>query len=148
MDTCTTIPSVLEEFCGLLSQKINFTKSRVFYSTNILEHSKIVLSNILNIAPTSNLGLYLGCLIHHQRPNKHTFRFLIDKVRAKLACWKRNCISLAGRVTLVKSVNMAIPAYIMQCNLLPVSVSKQLDKINRDFISGLSKVKWKTQVVK
>lgn len=148
VDTCTTITLVLEEFCGLSGQKINFNKSRFFYSSNVSEDSKMALSNVLNIAPTTNLGFYFGCPIHHTRPNKRTFQFLIDKVRAKLACWKRNCLSLAGQVTLVKLVNMAIPTYIMQCNLLPISMSNKLDKINRNFIWGSSETKRKTHAVK
>ncbi|KAH7855512.1 hypothetical protein Vadar_025710 [Vaccinium darrowii] len=92
--------------------------------------------------------MYLGCPIHHSRPNRHSFQFLIDKVRAKLASWKSKCLSFAGRVTLVKSVNEAIPAYVMQCNLLPTSVAKSLDKLNWDFIWDSTVDKKKTHAVK
>ena len=47
------------------------------------------------------------------------------------------CFSKAGRVVLIQSNLEALPVHAMQCCKLPGMVTKQLDRINRDFF-------WKT----
>ncbi|CAN1131019.1 Putative ribonuclease H protein At1g65750 [Linum perenne] len=54
----------------------------------------------------------------------------------KLAGWKANNLSLAGRVTLASSVLNAIPSYVMQTAALPVYICEAIDKKVRDFIWG------------
>ncbi|CAN1745014.1 Protein DETOXIFICATION 42 [Linum perenne] len=54
----------------------------------------------------------------------------------KLAGWKANNLSLAGRVTLASSVLNAIPSFVMQTAFLPVHVCEAIDKKVRDFIWG------------
>lgn len=36
----------------------------------------------------------------HQRISKHSFKFILDKMKKKLAGWEANSLSFAGRVTL------------------------------------------------
>lgn len=43
-----------------------------------------------------------------------------------------------GRLTLINSVTSTISAYYMQCDSFPVSVTKALNRINRDFLWGSS----------
>lgn len=59
-------------------------------------------------------------------------------MRAKLASWKLNFLSHAGRLTLIRSTLNAIPAYIMQYFLLPTTISAAINKIQRDFLWGTS----------
>ncbi|CAN1292133.1 Putative ribonuclease H protein At1g65750 [Linum perenne] len=54
----------------------------------------------------------------------------------KLACWKANNLSLAGRVTLATSVLNAIPSYIMQTALLPAHICDKIDRKIRNIIWG------------
>ncbi|CAN1786029.1 Putative ribonuclease H protein At1g65750 [Linum perenne] len=54
----------------------------------------------------------------------------------KLAGWKANSLSLAGRVTLASSVLNAIPSYVMQSAFLPVHICEAIDRKIRDFIWG------------
>ncbi|KAF7150639.1 hypothetical protein RHSIM_Rhsim02G0197500 [Rhododendron simsii] len=51
--------------------------------------------------------------IHQSRPTKLSFQFVIEKIEAKLAGWKSKHLSLAGRVSLIKSVIETIPSHIM-----------------------------------
>lgn len=41
---------------------------------------------------------------------------------------------MAGRSTLIQSVNSAIPIHVMQSSYLPENVCDKLDRINRDFL--------------
>ncbi|CAN1120274.1 Putative ribonuclease H protein At1g65750 [Linum perenne] len=99
----------------------------------------------------SNLGRYLGVPILHGRVTKHTFKFILDHLDNKLAGWKANNLSLAGRVTLASSVLSSIPSYVMQTAFLPVSLCDQIDKKIRSFIWGstdasrkIHNVNWQT----
>lgn len=44
---------------------------------------------------------------------KNNFEDVIKKVDGRLAKWKFDALSMAGRITLTKSVLMAIPTYTM-----------------------------------
>ncbi|KAL7262753.1 hypothetical protein ACSBR1_001003 [Camellia fascicularis] len=106
-----------------------------------------MLSHQLQILPTLHLGKYLGCLIHHDRPNANSFNFLIEKIQNKLTGWRAKLLSPAGRTTFIKSVNVAIPSYIMQNNFLPKKTIQTIDKLNRDFLWGLTLEKRKLHAV-
>ena len=71
--------------------------------------------DILGLASTPSLGKYLGIPIKHPRSSSLDFNFILDRVKTKLAGWKANLLSLAGRAILIQASSMAIPAYVMQC---------------------------------
>ena len=52
----------------------------------------------------------------------------------KLACWKAKWISLAGRLTLVKAILSALPAYQLVALIHPKWLIKQIDKLRRAFL--------------
>ncbi|CAN1758488.1 Putative ribonuclease H protein At1g65750 [Linum perenne] len=54
----------------------------------------------------------------------------------RLAGWKAENLSLAGRVTLATSVLNSLPCFIMQTAFLPVSLCDKIDRIIRNFIWG------------
>ncbi|CAN1754317.1 Putative ribonuclease H protein At1g65750 [Linum perenne] len=54
----------------------------------------------------------------------------------RLAGWKVNSLSMAGRVALAKSVLNTIPTYAMQTTLLPTETCALIDRKIRDFVWG------------
>lgn len=75
----------------------------------------------------------LGCLFFINE----WLRILSDSLLTKhLSSWKAQTLSLAGRVTLAKSVIQALPIYVMQSCLLPKGVCDDLDKICCSFVWG------------
>lgn len=72
----------------------------------------------------------------HKKVNRHTFRYIIDKASQRLSTWKARNLSMAGRVTLTRSVLRALPNYVMQTAWLPTHVCQELDKTCRSFIWG------------
>ncbi|KAK3193440.1 hypothetical protein Dsin_024750 [Dipteronia sinensis] len=67
-----------------------------------------------------------------------SFSDLSGQEQQRLATWKSATLSLAGRITLIKSVASAIPVYAMQSVKLPIEVCNKLDKLNREFLWGHS----------
>jgi len=73
----------LERFCTALGQKVNNSKSQVFFSKNTnanLADDNLAddISNDLGIPRTSELGRYLGMPTINGRVNKQTFQGVSD----------------------------------------------------------------------
>ncbi|CAN1127767.1 Putative ribonuclease H protein At1g65750 [Linum perenne] len=92
----------------------------------------------MGIAATLDLGRYLGVPILHGKVTKHTYDFLLDRLDSRLAGWKTDNLSLAGRVTLASSVLNSLPSYVMQIAFLPVTLCDKIDRKIRDFVWGSS----------
>lgn len=73
---------------------------------------------------------------------------MVEKVSKKLATWKRNYISLGGRITLIKVALSNIPVYYMSLYRMPQTVVYSIERLQREFLwerSGQKKdhlVRW------
>ena len=134
--TSFTLRNILQEFCILSGQKINEGKSRLIFSPNTPEEHKNLFQETLNVRESDNLGLYLGLPLSHKRPRRKDVQFVVEKVRSKLALWKVNVLSRAGRVALIKSSMNSIAAYYMQVTQFPKKTLLELDSICNDFLWG------------
>ncbi|CAN1762394.1 Putative ribonuclease H protein At1g65750, partial [Linum perenne] len=102
---------------------------------------------ILGIGVINNLGRYPRVPILHGSLSKQTYNYILDHLDNRLASWKVENLSLAGRVTLALSVLNSIPSYVMQTTFLPVSLCDQIDRKIRNFILGSSAGNRKTHNV-
>ena len=82
--------------------------------------------------PFVYLGLPLGA------PNKNTSMWdgVEEKMRRRVARWKRQYISKGGRLILIKSTMASMPLYQMSLFRMPKSVARRLEKLQRDFLWG------------
>ncbi|RVX20331.1 putative ribonuclease H protein [Vitis vinifera] len=71
-----------------------------------------------------------------------------EKVRRRLARWKRQYISKGGRITLIRSVLASMPIYHMSLFRMPKSVARRLDKVQRDFLWGGGSEERKAHLIK
>ena len=95
-----SIKEVLENLCDLSGQKVNLSKSKAYFSLNVDHVFRRELCNTLGIESTSNLGKYLGFPIKHSGLTANDFNFVVERIQSKLAGWKANLLSMAGRVVL------------------------------------------------
>ncbi|CAN1165251.1 Putative ribonuclease H protein At1g65750 [Linum perenne] len=130
------IIDILDRFCNASCQSVNKEKSRVFFCKNISRAKSSEITSILGIRATQNLGRYLGVPVLHGRVTKHTYSYILDRMDSKLAGWKADNLSLAGRITLASSVLNSIPSYVMQTAFLPLSLCDKIDRKIRNFIWG------------
>lgn len=131
---CLTIKRALDTFCNISSQKINYLKSRIFFSPKIDPRNIKRVENELQISFTRNFGKYLDVPILLDRRNMRSYDFIINKLRDRLASWKANSLSMVNRLTLINSVTTAISTHIMQCTLPPTKICKEIDKLNCNFL--------------
>jgi len=102
------IQSVLEKCCIASGQKVSLEKSKIYFSDNVSRELGQQISNESGIKSTKELGKYMGMPILQKRINKATFGDILERVSTRLAGWRGRTLSLAGRVTLIKSVISSI----------------------------------------
>ena len=103
-------------------------------ATLLFNGSQLEIVQLLGINETSNLGKYLGYLILHKRRCQNDFQFMVERVQAKLAGWKTECLSPAGWLVLIKAAVTAIPEYTMQCYKILVRICDEVEKLVRNFL--------------
>lgn len=130
------IKMCIDLFCQSSGQKVSNAKTRIFFSKNVHWNTRTQISDVLGFQRTDGLGKYLGVPLIHKKVNQHTFRYVIDKASQRLSSWKARNLSMAGRVTLARSVLQALPNYVMQTAWLPSNICTDLDKHCRSFIWG------------
>ena len=78
-------------------------------------------------------AIYLGAPLFTSRSRSKDFKYLQEKLEARLNGWRSKSLSWAGRCTLIKSVTQAIPAYTFFTFDVPIGVCDKLDFITRRF---------------
>ena len=97
-----------------------------------MEELAVELGCRVGSLPSQYLGLPLGA------PNRAPYMWdgVEERVRRRLALWKRQYISKRGRVTLIKSTLASMPIYQMSIFRMPKVVARRLEKVQRDFLWG------------
>ena len=86
------------------------------------------------ISGGNKIGKYLGCPLSRKRKPRETFQYIIDRVNSKLAVWKTSSLSMAGRITLAKSIISSVPMYPMQVTQISLSICKEVERLQCNFI--------------
>lgn len=83
----------------------------------------------------------------HKRVSKETSFHILEKPQSRLAGWKAEQLTMAGRTLLVKSVTSSLPIYTMQTAKIPESINQEIDKCNSRFIWGSTEAKKKIHLI-
>nr|CAN64640.1 hypothetical protein VITISV_033931 [Vitis vinifera] len=112
--------------------RINLDKSEIILVGVVeeIEEMAVELGCRVGSLPSQYLGLPLGA--SNKAPS--VWDGMEEKVRRKLARWKRQYISKGGRITLIRSTLASMPIYHMSLFRMPKSVARRLDKVQRDFL--------------
>jgi hypothetical protein len=114
------VRQALRKFCEASGQKACLTtywdhKTKVLFSKNMVQISKVRISSALGFTRTTYLGRYLGMPLIQGRVSAYFLIATIEqKMDRRIASWKTEKFSLAGGITLAKSVLCATPAFAMQ----------------------------------
>ncbi|CAL1366863.1 unnamed protein product [Linum trigynum] len=146
LQECENLIVVLNEYEELSGQRVNLEKSAVCFSKNVALADQEFLATILGVGAVGVHDKYLGLPMLIARSKMATFRYLEAKLLEHLQGWKRKTLSWAARETLIKSVALALPLYVMSCFRLPLSLCRLLDKHVARFWWGVEdghpKIRW------
>ena len=77
---------------------------------------------------------YLGLSLGPPFKSEVVWDGVEERLRKRLAMWKRQYISKGGRLTLIRSTLFSMPIYFVSLFYLPKKVRLRLEKIQRDFL--------------
>lgn len=126
------IKRILRCFEIMSGLKINYHKSVVCGIGIHKEQSKeyAAIFNCLHQGlPLKYLGMPLGANPKRRR----TWQPVIDNFKKMLASWKRRFLSVAGRLTMIKSVLSSLPIFDLSLFKMPEGVAKEIDKFSLVF---------------
>ncbi|WJZ87793.1 hypothetical protein VitviT2T_007145 [Vitis vinifera] len=130
----TNLSWILAWFEAASGLRINLAKSVLIPVGEVdgMEELAAELGCKLGALPAVYLGLPLGA--NHK--NASSWDGVEERMRRRLAQWKRQYISKGGRMTLIKSTLASIPIYLLSLIRIPKVVAKRIEKIQRDFLWG------------
>lgn len=127
------IKQLLEIYGRASGQEVNFNKSSISFSTNVIASVTQQVCDILAVTMTSNHGAYLGLPSYIGRNKKEVFRYIRDKLWQRLQGWSTRMLSRAGKEILLKTVAPAMPNYAMGIYLLPKDLCRELEVLMNSF---------------
>ena len=127
MRECEKVKECFNIYEKASRQLINFQKSSILFSYNVHSQLKEEICSFLQVPAIIDHGKYLGLPSCVGRNKKEIFSFIKDKA------WKRKFLSKACKEILLKIVVQAVPMYVMQVFLLPVSLCIELERMMNSF---------------
>ncbi|KAL2944642.1 hypothetical protein RDABS01_032989, partial [Bienertia sinuspersici] len=126
-DSCQVLRSVLEDFCEISDEIINYRRSHVQFNKNTLTKFIHFMRKPPGVGSQQNMGTYLGCPMDVDGRTTVCFTGIHDRFLKCISSWKYSCLSIFGRCILINNVLMALAAHIMSVYLFP---KKILNRIN------------------
>ncbi|RVW40617.1 putative ribonuclease H protein [Vitis vinifera] len=141
----TFLSWILAWFEAASGLRINLAKSELIPVGEVeeIEEMAVELGCRVGSLPNVYLGLPLGA------PHKASSMWdgVEEKMRRRLALWKRQYISKGGRVTLIKSTLASMPIYQLSLFQMPQDVARRLEKLQRDFLWGGGSLERKVHLI-
>ncbi|XP_026398379.1 uncharacterized protein LOC113294180 [Papaver somniferum] len=110
----------------------NFNKCSLFAVGEVVHLDD--MASVLGCSCDSFPAIYLGLLLGEHTLSKSKWDKVIEICKARLSFWKRNSLSKAGKLTLIKSVLLSLPIYYFSFFLAPKSVVNKIEKKIRNFL--------------
>lgn len=126
----------MHEFGAMSGHKISQEKTYIFFSPNVKQATRRTICTHSGFKQVPDLGQYLGANIAHPKRRKDKYSTVVERIKQRLSGWNATRLSLAGRLTLVKSVTSAMALYPMQHDRLPAGVLTEIEREQRKFIWG------------
>ncbi|RVW49203.1 putative ribonuclease H protein [Vitis vinifera] len=118
-----------------------------YFAGGCVENAELLAAELgckVGSLPSTYLGLPLGA----SHKSVKVWDGVEERMRKKLALWKRQFISKGGRLTLIRSTLASMPTYLMSLLRMPRVVKLRLEKIQRDFLWGGGALEKRPHLVK
>jgi len=146
-ESAVLIKNALQVYCAASGQQINEQKSSIHFAKKCLMSIRVEIKSVLNVYNECLSEKYLGMPSDVGSSSNGAFKYLKDRIWARIQGWMEQCLSSGGKEVLIKSVVQAIPTYSMACFKLPRGLCKHLTSLVRGFWWGSKEGKRKTSWV-
>ncbi|CAA0841284.1 Unknown protein, partial [Striga hermonthica] len=103
--------SILSRYHNFSGQKVNTTKSSIFFSKNTNAATQREACAIFPRIQVQKSSRYLGMPLGIGKLKKEVFSFVTEAVRKRVISWKNKFLFAAGKEVLIKSVLNALPLF-------------------------------------
>ncbi|PKU81404.1 putative mitochondrial protein [Dendrobium catenatum] len=119
------LKSIVSDFCSWTGQNINAPKSQILYGKLVKHSMKKQIKRILNFKEVKEMN-YLGIKLALRRLKSFDFQQMIDNILERLNTWGSKQLSMAGKITLVKSSLLTMPSFLSTHSLIPKKICYKL----------------------
>lgn len=146
-EEASKVMELLKTYETASGQRINRSKSSVFFSANVIDYNKNLVCQELRIPEADSFSKYLGLPNVLGRNKSVIFGYLKDKVKASIQSWNEKKICRPAKEILIKMVAQVLPSYAMNVFLLPVELIKDIENCMAKFFwkstqKNNSKIGW------
>ncbi|XP_019435162.1 PREDICTED: uncharacterized protein LOC109341675 [Lupinus angustifolius] len=127
------IKDLFNDYAKVSGQCLNLSKCK-FFSTQANARKIGKLNSWLGFGSGSLPFNYLGVLVFKGKPKAIHLQPIVDRIINNLAKWKGCCLSIMGRVELVKSIIHNMLVYSFHIYSWPVNLLEKKDCCIRNFI--------------
>ena len=135
-DECSSVMALLSLYEEASGQKVNRSKTSIFFSKSTSEDLKVTIKCILGVQDVHQYEKYLGLPSLVGRDKRESFNYIKGRVWKKLQGWEGKLLSQARHEVLVKSVFQAIPTNAMGCFKLPLGLCNDIEVLVKKFWWG------------
>ena len=128
-----TIQNILQKYELASGQKINSSKTTLFFGKSVSLVSKNAIKNLLGVPEIKEYECYLGLPAVVGRNRRASLNYIKERIWGKLQGWKEKLLSQTGREVFLKAVVQAIPIFAMSCFKLPVGLCNDIEAMIRKF---------------
>ncbi|KAI0524630.1 hypothetical protein KFK09_004007 [Dendrobium nobile] len=105
----------------------------VLFGKSVSAGRKKKMTDLLGFRVVKEIS-YLGVKIYSGRMVDSDFQLLINHSLDRLNTWDIRSLSLAGRITLIKSIFSSIPSLIMSHSSVPRAIFVEFDQLCKKFL--------------
>ncbi|CAH9109059.1 unnamed protein product [Cuscuta epithymum] len=128
-EECQVVKDILKTYEILSGQIINFDKSSVSFSSNVVAEMRDELCLLLGVNQEVVRSKYLGLPALVGRKKREILLYLKERVLKRLQSWNNRFLSKAGREVLLKTVIQAMPTYAMNVFLFPDNLIMEIERL-------------------